>query len=281
MLLNVDIEILNQLAQKPAYGAMGDALWTDPHIAGQMLEAHLDPDTNGASRRLETIKSTTSWLAGRMGMKPGSRLLDLGCGPGLYAEEFSKYGIEVTGVDFSSNSIKYAKNRASEQGLNINYICGNYLDTEYGKEFDAAAIIYYDFGVLFPEDRDNFLTRVHDALKLGGLFAFDVLAPGHRSNPQEKNWDACVGPGFFSPDSHLVFSESYHFPGEQAWMDQHVIWDTNGPRVIRSWDHYYTPAGITAILEARGFCIEEIREDLTGTELREDSKTLAVMARKK
>lgn len=277
--LKVNIELLGELTQKPRYGALGDALWTDPHIAGQMLDCHLNPDIDAASRKAETIEKTCAWLKESLGLAPGHRLLDLGCGPGLYAQEFSKMGVRVTGVDFSAGSIKYARERARAQGQEIQYICGNYLEAEFGRDFHAAVIIYYDLGVLFPRDRDHFLRKVFNALKPGGWLALDVLAPGW-AKPEQSTWNACAGSGFFRPHSHLVFTNSYHYPVEQAWLDQYVILDAQGYSVIRNWDHYYTAAGISRILEHVGFKVQDIREDLTGTELSQEPAALAVMAQK-
>ena len=38
------------------------ALWTDPHIARQMLAFHLNPDIDAASRSHATIDSFVAWL---------------------------------------------------------------------------------------------------------------------------------------------------------------------------------------------------------------------------
>lgn len=278
--ITVDIGLLMELSKKPEYGKMGDALWTDPHIAGQMLESHLRPDIDGASRKQETIGKICTWLKDSLGLAPGQRLLDLGCGPGLYAERFSRMDLKITGIDFSSGSIQYARKTAIAKGLDIEYIWGNYLDTPLGSGFDAAVIIYYDLGTLFPEDRKTFLARVYDSLKPGGWFAFDALGPEHKGNGHTQEWTASPGSGFFRPGPHLVLSHCYHYPQEQAWLKQYVILDEEGSGVIRTWDHYYTPAGITNVLAEAGFEVKDIRADLMGSKLSGPVKSLAVLAQK-
>ena len=278
--ITIDLKLLEELSKKPAYGATGEALWTDPYIARQLLDAHL-ADGEGASRPSEMIAKTTTWLGERLELDQGKRLLDLGCGPGLYARRFADSGVNVTGIDFSANSISYAQKKAREEGQEINYIQGNYLEMDYGKGYDVAVLIYYDLGVLFPQERDNVLARVHGALNPGGYFAFDVLGPNHRGNSPKVDWDVSVGPGFYRPDSHLALSNSYHYPEQNAWVDQHVVWDDKGGKVIRVWEHYYTPESISAILTKAGFCVEEIREDLAGEYFNAQSTTLAIIARKK
>lgn len=48
-------------------------------------------------------------------VKPGARLLDVGCGAGSFLKKMEKYGMEVYGVDFS----KVAVSRARTSGLNV------------------------------------------------------------------------------------------------------------------------------------------------------------------
>ena len=53
----------------------------------------------------------------------GLNILDIGCGGGLLAEELTKKGANVTGLDPSKKTINIAKQHAKESNLNINYVC--------------------------------------------------------------------------------------------------------------------------------------------------------------
>ncbi|WP_206539076.1 hypothetical protein [Nocardiopsis alba] len=77
---------LSEMGRRPAlYGRTTTAaLWTDPHISGRMLAHHLDPDVEAASHGHGFVDRAVTWMRGRFDLGPGSRLLDLGCGPGLY-----------------------------------------------------------------------------------------------------------------------------------------------------------------------------------------------------
>ena len=55
--------------------------WNDEYISKQMLEAHLDPDFNGASRKLHFIESSAAWITEAVPPADYPALLDLGCGP--------------------------------------------------------------------------------------------------------------------------------------------------------------------------------------------------------
>jgi len=65
-------------------------IWTDPYIQQQMLKEHLNPISDGASRKQESILKIADFILKQS--KPKSRLLDLGCGPGLYTSLFKDKG---------------------------------------------------------------------------------------------------------------------------------------------------------------------------------------------
>jgi hypothetical protein len=57
--------------------------WDDPHISQYLLEAHLDPNTEAASRQPDVIEAVIDWLLAYLDVQPGTAWLDMGCGPGL------------------------------------------------------------------------------------------------------------------------------------------------------------------------------------------------------
>lgn len=90
----LDLSWLQQLRQRPVPFTPGDPLfWDDPHISRQMLAIHLDPTTEAASRGFATIDRSVAWLSDSLNLKPGDSVLDLGCGPGLYASRLARRAI--------------------------------------------------------------------------------------------------------------------------------------------------------------------------------------------
>lgn len=61
------------------------------------------------------------WLQGN------ERILDLACGFGRHALELARRGYSVVGVDVTSDYIKYGQARASEEGLDVEFICSDAL----------------------------------------------------------------------------------------------------------------------------------------------------------
>jgi hypothetical protein len=80
-------ELLRPLTRVPEPFGVGGPhdLWTDPHVQPQMLRYYLDPDIAAASREHAFIERSTAWLVDALDIEPDVRILDLGCGPGLYA----------------------------------------------------------------------------------------------------------------------------------------------------------------------------------------------------
>lgn len=277
----LDLARICRLQEKPLPFEPGEPLfWTDPHIARQMLASHLDPNADGASAPAEIIDRCANWIATSVGLRPGDRILDLGCGPGLYAERLAQAGFQVTGVDFSQNSINYAIAQARDKKLSIQYRCQNFLDLDDQGMYSAVLQIAGDYCPLSPDQRAKFLANVHAALKPGGCFILDVTTARQRQKHGLKNsWYASEG-GFWKPGPHLVLEQGFAYPAD-LYLDQYIVIEGDGKiSVYRNWFQDYTPETIRAELAASGFEIESLWTDLTGLPYTPDSEWIGVVARK-
>jgi SAM-dependent methyltransferase len=277
----IPLDALGRALARPEPFTPHDApFWDDPHIARGMLAAHLDPGTDAASRRPETIARTVAHLATVLPVREGTRLLDLGCGPGLYATAFARLGAAVTGIDLSASSIAYAADAAGAAGLGIEYRLGDYTATPLGGPFDAAVMIYLDFGVLPDAPRDRLLDAVRGALRPGGAFALDVHGPARRRPPDASITVEREDGGFWRPGPHLVVETSYRY-GRDLDLSQCAVIDDDGLTVYRIWDRAYSASGLRALLARHGLRLEAAWSDLAGAPYRRSSPTLAVVARRR
>ena len=120
-------EKINNATAKPAVWSKytADVLWTDSHIAKQMLEYHLNPALSLASRTSPFIDESVAWLVSEFKLNETSKVIDFGCGPGLYTHRLKAKNIgTVVGLDFSKNSLKHATTQAKQAGLDIEYNYG-------------------------------------------------------------------------------------------------------------------------------------------------------------
>lgn len=274
-------KIFQYLKRPKLYEESTAKFWDDEHISKGMLKAHLDPDLEAASREHCFIDSSVEWISELVPCKNYKKLLDLGCGPGLYAERLAEKGYLLAAIDFSKRSIEYAKQKAEEKGYNIEYIYKNYLEIEYGDEFDLIILIYCDFGALSHVQREMLLKKIYDAMKIGGKFIFDVFTPKNYEGKAESNaWYLNEGGGFWAPDAHICI-EAHYIYEENIRLNQYVIIDKEGKiNAYRIWDHYYTKDTISEELKKVGFKNIQVFSDVTGNPYDMKSKTMCIVVEK-
>ena len=263
----MDYTDIIEFTQKPQLYAEGNAvMWTDAHISEQLLNIHLNPDIDLASRRRSSIETTVDWILNSVNMEK-MNILDLGCGPGLYCEMMAKRGHNVTGVDFSKNSVGYARKQARSKGLDIEYVNLNYLDLNEENKYDLLMMVFTDFGVLRPHERKMLIRNVHRALKPGGTFIFDVLNDRNLKNKvSERTWEMeeC---GFWKESPYLILSDSFLYPDERVILYQHIVMDeSDNFNVYRFWTHFFASEDLNLILEPEGFenigCFDDVLPDI-------------------
>lgn len=107
------------------------------------------------------------------------RLLDVGTGGGVLAEEFAAMGCQVTGIDISPRSIAIAQGHAALSGLSIDYRVGSGTDLTFAENsFDVVSCC----DVLeHIRDWKQVLAESRRVLVPGGLFFFDTINRTQRS----------------------------------------------------------------------------------------------------
>jgi len=253
-------------------------LWTDPHVAQQMLAAHLDPAHDLASRRPATIDGFVSWLDRRIGLA-GRRVLDLGCGPGLYCERMALRGARVTGLDFSARSLAHARHSAATQGLGIAYREADYLADPLPGPVDLVTLIYGDYCALSPDRRRLLLGRIAEILAPGGRFVLDLFSPGQFAALREvEGFAHHRDGGFWAEGDHFVFSASFLYPAASISLERYLVARPGETFEICNWMQYYTPQSIAAELAGAGFSASEPLDFATGAPWQPSATAFAVMA---
>jgi len=116
-----------------------------------------------------------------LGIAPGARILDMGCGTGRHCVELAKRGYKVTGVDLSSGMLAQAKIAAEAAGVEVELIKSN--ATEFSSEpvFDGAICLCEGALCLMgsgedPVDRDlTILRNICASLKCDARFVLTAL----------------------------------------------------------------------------------------------------------
>lgn len=255
--------------------------WDDPHISAQMLALHLDPDAEAASRPHAFVDRSVAWLVDELELRPGDRVLDLGCGPGVYAHRLARRGVRVLGLDASRRSIEHARAVAVADGLPAEFGVANYLVDDLGRDHDAAIVVYEDFCAMSPAQRGGLLRRTHDALRPGGAFVMDVTAaprfalerPGER---HERDLDG----GFWADPPYDGSHETWTYPELRLVLDRYTITKDGRTRQFWNWLHCLTVAEVTDELVAAGFVVPQVYGDVAGAPFDPASPVFAVVTQR-
>jgi len=257
-------DIISKTEKPKIYEKSSVFMWTDKHISKQLLDIHLNPDIDLGSRKKSTIEKTANWILETQKEKGKLTILDLGCGPGLYAEIFAKKGHNVTGIDISKNSIEYAKKSAKDKRLDITYLNTSYLEENLQLDnYDLVVLIFTDLGVLTPTERESLLKLISRVLKKGGTFIFDVLKDQEiEKKTSPKTWEVSKG-GFWKETPYLALSESFLYKEEKVILFQHNILDAEGNiETYRFWTHLFSKNDVRKMLDIHRFININFKEDI-------------------
>ena len=105
--------------------------------------AYYEQEPGPASGLEEAQQAKSDLVAHKLGLKPGMRILDVGCGWGAFVCNAARsYGVEAVGITVSSEQAEYARRRADAEGVGdrVEIRLQDYRDVE-GGPFDAVASI--------------------------------------------------------------------------------------------------------------------------------------------
>ncbi|MBN2595612.1 class I SAM-dependent methyltransferase [Labilibaculum sp.] len=279
----IDFSLLEKITKKPKLFAKDDGnFWQDPYVSEHLLNAHLDDESDQGSRKYQDIVQSVLWLSEYLKLPEDSKLLDLGCGPGLYSENFYGQGFAVTGIDFSQSSIDYAKEQAEEFNYRIKYICQDYMEMDYKEEFDVITLIYGDLCVLSHDDRTLLLQKVKKALKPRGYLIFDVFTKHYFENEEpEQSWYISKEDGFWSEEEHLLLQSHYKYKKDKVRLDKYTMILKNGEiRTHNLWKHYFSLERAITMMRESGFSVKDYWSDLQGNPFEENSRWIGMAVQK-
>lgn len=218
-----------------------------------------------ASRKLEFIDKSVAWIASIAPPSQYRKLLDLGCGPGVYAERFHSAGYEVTGMDFSKRSIEYAKEQTAARNGKIGYFYQDYLTIDFDGCFDVVTLIYCDFGVLSTKDRATLMDKVYKGLRPDGVLILDVFTPAQHEGKQEaRDWSYYPNGGFWAERKHLCLNSFYRYDEDNTVLNQTVVIDEDSVECYNIWEHCFTKGDLLLEVQTAGFTQYELYGDVSG-----------------
>lgn len=121
------------------------------------------------------------FIINELGLAPGSRVLDVGCGTGRHTVPLARYGITMTGLDLSEGMLAQAKAYAEKEQVRIEWIQADATNFQLPQQFDhAISLCEGSFGLLGADDdpcrRDLAILRnIYNCLEPGAKFLLTVL----------------------------------------------------------------------------------------------------------
>jgi len=266
---------------KPFEFYTAEELWTNEYTAKQMLSYHLNEAIDLSSRNIKFIEKSVEWIVTHFNINKKSKIADFGCGPGLYTTRFAECSAQVTGIDFSKNSIDYAKKVAEEKNLDITYVIQNYLEFQTEDQFDLITMIMCDFCALSPDQRKKILSRFNSLLKADGSLLLDVYSLNSFNQREESaTYELNQLNGFWSSDDYYGFVNCFKYEKEKVTLDKYTIIENSQTRVVYNWLQYFSKDSLNKEFAENGFKISVIYSDVAGTDFKPDSPEIAVIAKK-
>ena len=189
-----------------------------------------------------------NFLIREMPLKPGMKILDIGCGTGRHSVGLAEKGMEMTGLDISSGQLSVAKEKAEKAGVHVNFIEADASDFSLNEQFDAAICICEgSFGLLSINDdplthEKRILQNIAAVLKSG---AFLLMNARNAYQLIRHFSDEDIASGAFDPYTQTrVVRMADMYPG----VDPEV-------KVV---EKCFTPPELRLLLESNGFAVDQM-----------------------
>jgi len=238
--------------------------WNDPDFSRRMLAEHLSQEHDLASRKRQMIQKQVQWIHENICNNTPSKLLDIGCGPGLYIEQFAALDYDCCGIDFSPASIEYARNRLGDKARLIE---GDIRSVDFGGGYDLAMMVFGEFNVFSPDECRMILRKTFEALSPGGKFlleahTFDAVERiGRAPNSWYKSGPGLLG--LFSDEPHICLIENRWIEKQQTALQHfHVLDAADGSvKSYRSTTKAWTNDQYKDLLNEAGFTNVTVRSE--------------------
>jgi SAM-dependent methyltransferase len=257
--------------------------WNDPDFSRRMLNEHLSQEHDAASRRFAIIDKHVQWVHNQVLKGNPTRILDLGCGPGLYTNRLARLGHRCVGIDFSPASIDYAREQAEEAGLECTYIHQDIRTADYGDGYGLVTSIFGELNVFRPREVRSILEKACRALSPGGFLLLEphTFEAVVQLGKQPPSWYSAEK-GLFSEEPHLSLQENFWDTNDKVAITRYYIIDAATGKVARhsASMQAYTDEEYRFLLTECGFDKAAFFSSLEGRTGNPEGNLMAILSQK-
>jgi SAM-dependent methyltransferase len=269
---------------EPAPWSEGDNIpWHDPVFSQRMLKEHLSQEHDAASRRFEIVDHHVDWIHHQLLLGRSAKILDLGCGPGLYASRLARLGHDCFGIDYSPASIAHGAEEAERENLRCTYLHQDIRRAEYGTGYDLVMLIFGEFNVFRPAEAASILQKAHQALAGNGFLLLEphTFSVIERLGGRRPFWYSARSE-LFSDSPHLYLEESFWDASSSTTTIRYYIVDAATGNVTRYAQSLqaYTDQQYHSVLLQNGFEAITRYPSLTGKQDPTQGDFFALVGRK-
>lgn len=263
----------------------GNLPWDDPDFSERMLHEHLDQTHGAASRPLIEIERQIEVIWQWLHLSPGARVLDVTCGPGLYAVRLAQRGCLVHGIDISPASIRYARALAEQEGVadRCHFTQADVRDAlprEAGAGYDAALFLYGQLAVFPREEAAMLLRECAQALRTGGRLLIELLDFERLDRRPHSSWWYTDRGGLWGDFPYLHLGERDWDEERRASIERYFIinLETGEMQIYGIADQGYPTSEVVAMCAEAGFARTEVHPAWDGLELYDGTEWIAYVA---
>ena len=176
------------------------------------------------------------------------KIIDIGCGTGRHSIELTKRGYSVTGIDLSESQLKRAREKAKDEGVEIDFQKLDARKLPFESEFDLAIMLCEGGFSLMETDEMNFeiLQSATKALKGKGKFIFTTLNGLFPLFHSVKEFYASVGKEGNATCKDCSFDLMTFRDHNTAVFED----DSGNKKELKCNERYYMPSEITWLLKS-------------------------------
>ena len=222
----------------------------------------------------ERTAMEADFLVAQLGLRPGARVLDVGCGFGRHSIELARRGYRLLGIDSSAAMIAAARKRAIEAGVSVEFKRISAVAFSTRNPFDVAICLFTTLGQISEQgDNSRLLEKMLHAIRPSGHFMVEVPQREVAVRQLRESEQ-------FDHGQHFTRVTRSFDASENIVTEIFSLVAPEGERTYRLQYRLFNRAELVDRMTQTGFEVSAIYGDYRGSSLSEDSPIMIAVGSK-